>query len=65
MLIKLKIFRFFFCRSKTGQLKTVYKNESAAITSDLDLSLSGGPIVNGSFVVGYQGKYNLNFNYVN
>lgn len=41
--------------SKTGQLKTVYKNDSAAITSDLDLSLSSGPIVNGSFVLGFQG----------
>lgn len=46
-------------RSKTGQLKTVYKNDSAAITSDLDLSLSSGPIVNGSFVLGFQGNFNF------
>lgn len=58
MIKKKQIFYFtFYCRGKTGQLKTVYKNENAAITSDMDISLSSGPIVNGSFVVGFQGKF--------
>ncbi|XP_033228203.1 voltage-dependent anion-selective channel-like isoform X2 [Belonocnema kinseyi] len=41
--------------SKTGKLKTVYKHENAAVTTDLDLSLSAGPLVNSSAVLGYQG----------
>lgn len=41
--------------SKTGKLKTTYKHENVSINSDFDLSLSAGPLVHASAVVGYQG----------
>lgn len=44
------------CRTKTGKLKTSYKHENVSANADFDLSLSAGPLVNASTVVGYQGK---------
>ncbi|XP_015179524.1 PREDICTED: voltage-dependent anion-selective channel-like [Polistes dominula] len=41
--------------TKTGQLKTTYKHENVSATADLDLSLTTGPLINASAVVGYQG----------
>lgn len=43
--------------SRTGKLKATYKHENAAITSDFDLSLSAGPLIYSSAVVGYQGWF--------
>ncbi|KAL7287959.1 voltage-dependent anion-selective channel-like [Trichogramma pretiosum] len=40
--------------NKTGKLKTTYKHENIAATADFDLSLSAGPLINASAVVGYQ-----------
>lgn len=45
-----------YCRTKTGKLKTSYKHENVSANADFDLSLSAGPLVNASTVVGYQGK---------
>ncbi|XP_071453386.1 non-selective voltage-gated ion channel VDAC2-like [Hetaerina americana] len=39
---------------KTGRVKTQYKHESIALNMDVNLDL-GGPIINGSSVVGYNG----------
>lgn len=52
-----KIFLFYFYSSKTGKLKTTYKHENVSLNSDFDLSLSAGPLINSSAVVGYQGKF--------
>lgn len=41
--------------TKTGQLKTTYKHENVSATADFDLSLSTGPLINATAVVGYQG----------
>lgn len=51
---------FFFsdiCSSKTGKLKTTYKHENVSANADFDLSLSAGPLIYASAVVGYQGKF--------
>lgn len=45
------------CRNKTGKLKTAYKHENVSANADFDLSLSAGPLIYASAVVGYQGKY--------
>lgn len=41
--------------ARTGKVKTVYKHENMSATADFDLSLSSGPLINTSAVVGYQG----------
>ncbi|KYM86608.1 Voltage-dependent anion-selective channel [Atta colombica] len=41
--------------SKTGKLKSTYKHENVSATADFDLSLSAGPLIYASTVVGYQG----------
>ncbi|XP_012234328.1 voltage-dependent anion-selective channel [Linepithema humile] len=41
--------------NKTGKLKTAYKHENVSANADFDLSLSAGPLVYASAVVGYQG----------
>lgn len=41
--------------SKTGKLNTTYKHENVSATADFDLSLSGGPLINATGVIGYQG----------
>ncbi|KAK9300756.1 hypothetical protein QLX08_006625 [Tetragonisca angustula] len=41
--------------TKTGKLKTSYKHDNVSANADFDLSLSAGPLVNASTVVGYQG----------
>lgn len=41
--------------SKTGKLNTSYKHEYVSANADFDLSLSAGPLINASTVVGYQG----------
>ncbi|XP_017761407.1 PREDICTED: voltage-dependent anion-selective channel-like [Eufriesea mexicana] len=41
--------------TKTGKLKTSYSHDNVSANADFDLSLSGGPLVNASTVVGYQG----------
>lgn len=51
------IFHFCICSSKTGKLKTTYKHENVSATADFDLSLSAGPLIYTSAVVGYQGKF--------
>jgi len=43
--------------SKTGKLKTTYKHENVTATADFDLSLSAGPLIYTSAVVGYQGEF--------
>lgn len=48
---------FCICSSKTGKLKTTYKHENVSATADFDLSLSAGPLIYTSAVVGYQGKF--------
>lgn len=50
---------FYYCRTKTGKLKTSYKHENVSATTDFDLSLSAGPVINASYVVGYQGKIKI------
>lgn len=52
----IKFFFVYFYSSKTGKLKTTYKHENVSLTSDFDLSLSAGPLINATAVVGYQGK---------
>lgn len=47
----------FYYSTKTGQLKTTYKHENVSATADFDLSLSTGPLINATAVVGYQGNY--------
>lgn len=46
----------FYFRSKTGKLKTSYKNENISATADFDLSLSAAPQINATAVLGYQGN---------
>ncbi|KOX72916.1 Voltage-dependent anion-selective channel [Melipona quadrifasciata] len=41
--------------TKTGKLKTSYKHDNVSANADFDLSLSAGPLINASAVVGYQG----------
>lgn len=41
--------------TKTGKLKTSYKHDNVSANADFDLSLSAGPLVNASTVIGYQG----------
>ncbi|XP_076655662.1 voltage-dependent anion-selective channel [Halictus rubicundus] len=41
--------------TKTGKLNTSYKHENVSANADFDLSLSAGPLINASAVVGYQG----------
>lgn len=41
--------------SKTGKLKTTYKHENVSTTADFDLSLSAGPLIHATAVMGYQG----------
>ncbi|XP_012278289.1 voltage-dependent anion-selective channel [Orussus abietinus] len=41
--------------SKSGKLKTTYKHEHVSTNADFDLSLTTGPLVHASAVVGYQG----------
>ncbi|CAB0037970.1 unnamed protein product [Trichogramma brassicae] len=48
--------------NKTGKLKTTYKHENIAATADFDLSLSAGPLINASAVVGYQSKIFIHYN---
>lgn len=43
--------------SKTGKLKTTYKHENVTTTADFDLSLSAGPLIHATAVIGYQGKF--------
>ncbi|XP_011505898.1 PREDICTED: voltage-dependent anion-selective channel-like isoform X2 [Ceratosolen solmsi marchali] len=40
---------------RSGKLKSIYQHDNVAVTSDFDLSLSAGPLINASAVVGYQG----------
>jgi voltage-dependent anion channel protein 2 len=51
------IFPFCIYSAKTGKLKTTYKHENVSATADFDLSLSTGPLIYASAVVGYQGKF--------
>ncbi|XP_066587785.1 voltage-dependent anion-selective channel-like [Prorops nasuta] len=41
--------------TKTGKLKTTYKHENVSATADFDLSLTSGPLINATTVIGYQG----------
>lgn len=41
--------------TKTGKLKTAFKHDNLSATADFDLSLSAGPLINASAVVGHQG----------
>ncbi|XP_015588270.1 voltage-dependent anion-selective channel [Cephus cinctus] len=41
--------------NKSGKLKTTYKHDNVSANADFDLSLSAGPLINASAVVGYQG----------
>jgi len=58
MICNIWIFHFSsdICSSKTGKLKSTYKHENVSATADFDLSLSTGPLIYASTVVGYQGK---------
>lgn len=43
------------CRSKTGRIKTGFRNDIAALNCDVDLD-TAGPILLASAVLGYNGE---------